>query len=161
MQMNRQMAQVIGAVGVVVIAGGAAAALAQAPAPAVRPAATTFRGCLQGDAAKGFALLSPGGGEAGAKSQMKTYKVVAATKAVELGPLVNKVVEVTGSLATGAGEEGKIPSPDVMGDRKVTDSNKSEPSSVADGMKLWADGTLTVRSVRQLENSCAARSDGK
>jgi len=149
--------------GILVCLGMAAPALAQTQKPSARsaPAATTYRGCLQGDAAKGFALMSPTGNGSDSKGQMKTYKVVPASPTVNLAPMANKVVEVSGTLTTDASAAGKIPAPDVMGDRKVTDSNHSEPASVSEGMKVWADGTLTVRSVRQVANSCAARSDGK
>jgi hypothetical protein len=44
----------------------------------------TFRGCLQGDATNGFALLSPTGDGSGAdtKGQTMTYKVVPAGRAL-------------------------------------------------------------------------------
>jgi hypothetical protein len=159
--MDRRMSYTLGALMVAAALASPAAISAQTkkkPTPQAAPA-STFRGCLQGDTAKGFALTSPTGNGSDDKGQMKTYKVVPGANSVDLTPLTNKIVEVTGSLSTAASKTGKIPSPDVMGDRKVTDSNRSEPSTVAEGMKVWADGTLRVTSIRQLENSCAARSD--
>jgi len=152
-----------GILGFVVCLGMVAPALAQTQKAPARPAppVTTYRGCLQGDTTKGFALMSPTGNGSDSKGQMKTYKVVPASNTVNLASMANKVVEVSGTLTTDTSAAGKIPAPDVMGDRKVTDSNHSEPASVSEGMKLWADGTLRVRSVRQVASSCAARSDGK
>src|SRR5688572_33287827 len=68
----------------------------------------TFRGCLQGDAAKGYSLLSPTGDGSGAdtKGQTMTYKVVPAGSAVDLRNMVNKTVEISSSASTDKSETG-------------------------------------------------------
>src|SRR4051812_38241929 len=109
----------LGAIVIIGMAGSGMQALAQSNgAPKTQPAATsTFKGCLQGDSAKGFALMSPtGDATKDAKGQMKMYKIVAGS-GVSLSQMANKLVEVSGTLDTAA--TGKIPSPDVMGDRKI------------------------------------------
>src|SRR3954466_6586146 len=80
------------------VAGGAMLSAQTKKSPAApQPAAsaTTFRGGLQGDSTKGFALLSPTGNGSDNRGQMKTYKVVPASRNVTLNSMANKVVEVT------------------------------------------------------------------
>jgi hypothetical protein len=121
---------------------------------------TLFRGCLQGDPTKGFALLSPKSNPDGTTGQMKTYRVVAGQK-IDLQPMANKVVEITGTLSTAQGAAHSIPSTDALGGREIVDSVRTAPTSPEQGTQMWADGTLTARSVRQVENSCAVGSDKK
>jgi hypothetical protein len=118
----------------------------------------TYRGCLQGDSAKGFALLTPTGDGSGTdtKGQTLTYKIVPAGQDVNLGPLVNKVVEVTGTLSTAERDTGKMEAP-------VTDSVRSPGGAGGTGKWgentafTWANGTVTAKSIRELEPTCAVR----
>ena len=45
------------------------------------------------------------------KGQTMTYRVVAATKTVDLMKMANKIVEISGSLATDRGNTGQIQRP--------------------------------------------------
>src|SRR4051794_40577045 len=100
MNMIRRVSQRI--LGFLVCFGMVAPALAQTQKAPSRPApaVTTYRGCLQGDTTKGFALMSPTGNGSDNKSQMKMYKVVPASNTVNLAPMTNKVVEISGTLTT-------------------------------------------------------------
>jgi hypothetical protein len=108
----------------------------------------TFRGCLQGDAAKGFSLLGPTGDASGAdtKGQTMTYKVVAAGGDVDLARMVNKTVEVSGTLSTEESKRGSIPAP-------VPDTVRGTGGAAFS----FADGTVSARSIRELEPTCAVR----
>src|SRR4051812_19642937 len=94
--------------GFVVCFGMVAPALAQTQKTPSRPtpAVTTYRGCLQGDTTKGFALMSATGNGSDNKSQMKMYKIVPASNAVNLAPMANKVVEISGTLTTDTSAAG-------------------------------------------------------
>jgi hypothetical protein len=117
-----------------------------------------FRGCLQGDTAKGFTLLAPTGDGSGAdvKGQTLTYKVVPAGQDVNLSQLVNKVVEINGSLSTATADQGRMEAP-------VTDSVRSPGGAGGTGKWgentafTWANGTLTAKSIRELERTCSVR----
>ena len=123
------------------------------------PSAKSFRGCLQGDAAKGFSLLAATGDGSGAdtKGQTMTYRVVAMTKTVDLMKMVNKIVEISGTLATDRGNTGQIPAP-------VTDSARSTAGAGGTGRPgentafYFANGTLTAQSIREVSATCATRS---
>lgn len=118
----------------------------------------TFRGCLQGDAYKGYALLSPTGDGSGAdtKGQTMTYKVVPAGSDLELVNMVNKTVEVEGTLSTAESDTGSMPAP-------VTDTARGTGGSGGAGVPgvntafYYANGTLRARSIRELEPTCAVR----
>jgi hypothetical protein len=117
----------------------------------------TFRGCLQGDAAKGYSLLSPTGDGSGAdtKGQTMTYKVVPGSD-VDLTNMVNKTVEISGSVSTEKSETGSMPAP-------VTDTVRGTGGSGGAGTPgvntafYFANGTLSARSIRELEPTCAVR----
>ena len=121
--------------------------------------AKSFRGCLQGDAAKGFSLLASTGDGSGTdtKGQTMTYKVVAAAKTVDLVKMANKIVEISGSLATDRGNTGQIPAP-------VTDSARGTAGAGGTGKPgentafYFANGTLTAQSIREISATCATRS---
>jgi hypothetical protein len=118
----------------------------------------TFRGCLQGDAANGFSLLSPTGDGSGGdtKGQMMTYKVVPAGADVDLTRMVNKTVEIGGSVSTGDSKSGAVPAP-------VPDTVRGTGGAGGAGVPgvntafYYANGTLSARSVRELEPTCAVR----
>ena len=111
----------------------------------------TFRGCLQGDAAKGFSLLSPTGDGSGAdtKGQTLTYRVVPAGSDIDLDRMVNRTVEVDGSVSTDESKTGSMAAP-------VPDSVKGTGGAGSAGF-TYANGTLTARSIRELEPTCAVR----
>ena len=118
----------------------------------------TFRGCLQGDATAGFSLLSPTGDGSGAdtKGQTMTYKVVPAGSDVDLAAMVNKTVEVGGIVSTEKSSTGSMPAP-------VPDTVRGTGGAGGSGVPgvntafTYANGTLTARSVRELEPTCAIR----
>jgi hypothetical protein len=111
----------------------------------------TFRGCLQGDATTGFSLLSPTGDGSGAdtKGQTMTYKVVPSGSDVDLARMVNKTVEVGGTVSTDASKTGSMPAP-------VPDTVRGTGGAGSAGF-TYANGTLTARSIRELEPTCAVR----
>ena len=123
------------------------------------PSAKSFRGCLQGDAAKGFSLLTATGDGSGSdmKGQTMTYRVVTTTKTTDLMKMVNKIVEISGTLATDRGNTGQIPAP-------VTDSARSTGGAGGTGRPgentafYFANGTLTAQSIREVSATCATRS---
>ena len=117
----------------------------------------TYRGCLQGDAAKGFALLSPTGDASGGdtKGQTMTYKVVPGA-AVDLAAMVNKTVEITGSLATDESKTGSMPAP-VPDTVRGTGGAGGAGEPGVNTAFYYANGTLTATGVRELEGTCAVR----
>ncbi|HUP41414.1 MAG TPA: hypothetical protein VM115_14920 [Vicinamibacterales bacterium] len=118
----------------------------------------TFRGCLQGNAAKGFSLLSPTGDASGAdtKGQTMTYRVVPAGSDVDLSRMVNKTVEVGGSVSTEESKTGSMaaPVPDTV---RGTGGAGGSGTPGVDVATYYANGTLTARSIRELEPTCAVR----
>lgn len=118
----------------------------------------TFRGCLQGDTTKGFGLLAPTGDGSGGdvKGQTLTYKVVPAGQDVNLSQMVNKVVEISGSVSTATADQGRMEAP-------VTDSVRSPRGAGGTGKWgentafTWANGTVTAKSIRELEPTCSVR----
>jgi hypothetical protein len=135
------------------------AGTAESPTRSSSPSVKSFRGCLQGDAAKGFSLLAATGDGSGSdtKGQTMTYRVVAVTKTVDLMKMVNKVVDISGTLATDRGNTGQIPAP-------VTDSARSTAGAGGTGRPgentafYFANGTLTAQSIREVSATCATRS---
>lgn len=113
--------------------------------------ANTFRGCLQGDASRGFSLLSPTGDGSGAdtKGQMMTYRVVPAGSDIDLDRMLNRTVEVTGTVSMEESKTGSMPAP-------VPDSVRGTGGAGSAGF-TYANGTLTARSIRELEPTCAVR----
>jgi hypothetical protein len=111
----------------------------------------TFRGCLQGDASKGFSLLSPTGDGSGAdtKGQTLTYRVVPAGSDLDLSRFVNRTIEVTGAVSTDESKTGSMAAP-------VPDTVQGTGGAGSAGF-TYANGTLTARSIRELEPTCAVR----
>jgi hypothetical protein len=140
--------------GIVVLAAGVAGA--QSPAPRDSKTPTMFKGCLQGDATKGFALLAPTGDGSGSdtKGQTMTYKVLA-PPTLDLSRHVNKTVEVNGTLALD--KTGSMAAP-------VTDTVRGTAGAGGTGKPgentafYYANGTLTAKTVRELAPTCAVRS---
>ena len=119
----------------------------------------TFRGCLQGNAANGFALLSPTGDGSGAdtQGQTMTYKVVPAGADIDLARMVNKTVEVSGSVSTEDSKTGAMPAP-VPDTVRGTGGAGGAGTPGVNTAFYYANGTLTARTVRELEPTCAVRS---
>jgi hypothetical protein len=117
----------------------------------------TFRGCLQGDAARGFSLLSPTGDGSGAdtKGQTMTYKVLAGSD-VDLAKMVNKTVEINGSVSTQESKEGSMPAP-VPDTVRGTGGAGGAGTPGVDTALSYANGTLSAKSIRELEPTCAVR----
>ena len=118
----------------------------------------TFRGCLQGDAVRGFSLLSPTGDGSGAdsKGQTMTYKVVLAGSDVDLSSMVNKTVEVRGTVKTEESKRGSIPAP-VPDTVRGTGGAGPAGRPGVDTAFSYANGTLTAKAIRELEPTCAVR----
>lgn len=120
--------------------------------------ADSFRGCLQGDATKGFVLLSPTGDGSGAdtKGQTMTYRVEAAGQDVNLASMVNKTVEISGAVALDESKTGSMPAP-------VPDTVRGTGGAGGTGRPgennafYYANGTLSARTIRELEPTCAVR----
>jgi hypothetical protein len=75
-----------------------------------------------------------------------TYKVIASGGDVDLARMVNKTVEVSGSVSTEESKRGSIPAP-------VPDTVQGTGGAAFS----FADGTLSARSIRELEPTCAVR----
>ncbi len=139
--------------GVVVLA----AALVSSQSAAQNPKnPTSFKGCLQGDTTKGFALLSATGDGSGSdtKGQTMTYKVEAPA-GVDLKAHVNKAVEITGMLALNKTGSMPAPVPDtVRGTGGAGGTGKPGENNAF----YYANGTLTAKSIRELAPTCAVRS---
>lgn len=118
----------------------------------------TFRGCLQGDVAKGFSLLTPTGDGSGAdtKGQTMTYKVVPAGSDIDLARMVNKTVEVAGTVSTEESKTGSMPAPVPDTVRGTGGAGGSGTPGVNTAF-IYANGTLSARSIRELEPTCAVR----
>ena len=124
-------------------------------APQNQKNSTTFKGCLQGDAAKGFALLAATGDGSGSdtKGQTMTYKVVPPA-GVDLAKHVNKIVEVDGTLSN---KGGAMPAP-------VTDTVRGTAGAGGTGKPgentafYYANATLTAKAIREVTATCALRS---
>jgi hypothetical protein len=117
---------------------------------------TTFKGCLQGDSSKGFALLAATGDGSGAdtKGQTITYKVVPAAN-MDLRRHVNKVVEITGTAAMEKAGSMPAPVPDtVRGTGGAGGSGKPGENTAF----YYANGTLTAKTIREVSPTCAIRS---
>lgn len=110
----------------------------------------TFRGCLQGDPSRGFSLLSPTGDGSGAdtKGQTMTYRVVPGPD-IDLSRMANRTVEVAGSVSTEESKTGSMAAP-------VPDTVQGTGGAGSAGF-TYANGTLTARSIRELEPTCAVR----
>ena len=119
---------------------------------------TTFKGCLQGDETKGFALLAATGDASGGdrKGQTMTYKVLAPS-GMELSRHVNKIVEISGTIAKDPAKRGSMPAP-------VTDSARSTAGAGGTGKPgentafYYANGTLNAKTIREVASTCAVRS---
>ncbi len=118
----------------------------------------TFRGCLQGDAAKGFALLSPTGDGSGAdtKGQTMTYRVVPAGVDIDLASASNKTVEIGGTVSTAESKTGSMPAP-VPDTVRGTGGAGGAGAPGVNTAFYYANGTLSARSIRVLEPTCAVR----
>jgi hypothetical protein len=118
----------------------------------------TFRGCLQGDAARGFSLLSPTGDGSGAdtKGQTMTYKVFPGRSGVNLAGMSNKTVEISGAVSMDESKSGSIPAP-VPDTVRGTGGAGGAGTPGINTAFYYANGTLTAYSVRELEPTCAVR----
>jgi hypothetical protein len=118
----------------------------------------SFRGCLQGDATKGFVLLSPTGDGSGAdtKGQTMTYKVVAVGTDVDLARMANKTVEISGKVALDESKTGSVsaPVPDTV---RGTGGAGGTGRPGENNAFYYANGTLSARGIRELEPTCAVR----
>jgi hypothetical protein len=135
-----------------------AAVATQSTPPVNQTDAKTFRGCLQGDTSKGFALLAATGDGSGGdqKGQTMTYRVVPAAR-IDLTRHVNKVVEISGALSTAPAKTGSMPAP-VPDTVRGTGGAGGTGKPGEDTATYYANGTLTAKSIRELAPTCAVRS---
>jgi hypothetical protein len=150
--MHATLAKTLGVLLLSAVAG------AQTPSTPNQPTSTTFKGCLQGDSTKGFALLAATGDASGRdpKGQTMTYKVTAPPK-VDLAEYVNKTVEITGSVSLEPGKTGTMPAPvpdTVRGTGGAGGTGKPGENSAF----YFANGTLTAKTIRDVAPTCATRS---
>ena len=77
-----------------------------------------------------------------------TYKVVAAVKTVDLVKMADKIVELSGSLATDLGNTGQFqrPLPTV---REVRQARR-DGQACENTAFYFANGTLTAQSIREV-----------
>ena len=136
-----------------------AAVVATQSTPAVNQNdAKVFRGCLQGDSAKGFALLAATGDGSGTdqKGQTMTYRVVPASR-MDLNRHVNKAVEISGPLSTAPRSTGSMPAP-VPDTVRGTGGAGGTGKPGEDTATYYANGTLTAKTIREIAPTCAVRS---
>ena len=140
-----------------IVALAVAAGSAQTP-PINQSDSRIFKGCLQGDSAKGFALLAATGDGSGSdqKGQTMTYKVTPPAR-VDLSRHVNKVVEITGTLSTSPRDKGLMPAPVPDSVRGTGGAGGSGKPGV-DNATYYANGTLTAKAIREIAPTCAVRS---
>jgi hypothetical protein len=102
--------------------------------------------------------LSPTGDGSGAdtKGQTMTYKVVPSGSDVDLTKMVNKTVEVTGSVSTEESKTGSMPAP-VPDTVRGTGGAGGAGTPGVNTAFYYANGTLTAKSIRELEPTCAVR----
>lgn len=142
------------ALGILLVAATAAAA--QTTTPPKETKGPVFKGCLQGDANKGFALLTATGDGSGSdsKGQTMTYKVIPPSN-IDLSKHVNKIVEIDGALSPN--KTGAMPAP-------VTDTVRGTAGAGGTGKPgentafYYANGTLTAKAIREISSTCAVRS---
>ncbi len=144
--------------GMVLLIAVVAAAQAPTSNQSNQKDAKTFTGCLQGDSAKGYALLASTGDGSGSDQtgQTMTYKVEPSGK-LDLSGHVNKVVEISGTLSTAPQKTGSMPAPvpdTVRGTGGAGGTGKPGENNAF----YFANGTLTAKSVREVASTCAARS---
>jgi hypothetical protein len=85
-----------------------------------------------------------------------TYKVVAAGGDVDLARMVNKTVEISGSVSTDESKTGSMPAP-VPDTVRGTGGAGGSGTPGVNAAFYFANGTLSARSVRELEPTCAVR----
>jgi hypothetical protein len=78
-----------------------------------------------------------------------TYKVVSNGSDIDLNRFVNRTIEVAGTVSTDESKTGSMSAP-------VPDSVKGTGGAGSAGF-TYANGTLTARSIRELEPTCAVR----
>jgi hypothetical protein len=85
-----------------------------------------------------------------------TYRVVPAGSDIDLSRMVNKTVEVGGSVSTEESKTGSMaaPVPDTV---RGTGGAGGSGTPGVDVATYYANGTLTARSIRELEPTCAVR----
>jgi hypothetical protein len=85
-----------------------------------------------------------------------TYKVVPAGSDVDLAGMVNKTVEVGGTLSTEESKTGSMPAP-VPDTVQGTGGAGGSGTPGVNAAFTYANGTLSARSIRELEPTCAVR----
>jgi hypothetical protein len=78
-----------------------------------------------------------------------TYKVVPTGADLDLNRFVNRTIEVAGTVSTDESKTGSMPAP-------VPDSVQGTGGAGSAGF-TYANGTLSARSIRELEPTCAVR----
>jgi hypothetical protein len=125
---------------------------AQARNAPAKTGVSTIMGCVQSAQGEGFVLLNPQGRPAANKTQTLTYKLVPAGKNVDLAAMVNKRVQVTGTLSTKPA--GNVPAPVPDSVRGTGGAGGSGKPGV-DNASYFANGVFTVQSIKATSGTCA------
>jgi hypothetical protein len=126
--------------------------LAQAKNAPKKNSVSTIAGCVQSAQGEGFVLLNPQGSPAANKTQTLTYKLVAAGKDVNLSAMVNKRVEVTGTLSTKPAGNVPAPVPDTV---RGTGGSGGSGKPGVDNASYFTNGVFTVQSIKETSGTCA------
>jgi len=125
---------------------------AQAKNTPAKTGVSTIMGCVQSAQGEGFVLLNPQGRPASNKTQTLTYKLVPAGKNIDLAAMVNKRVQVTGTLS--AKPAGNVPAPVPDSVRGTGGAGGSGKPGV-DNASYFANGVFTVQSIKETSGTCA------
>lgn len=127
---------------------------AQAKNMPAKSGVSTIMGCVQSAQGEGFVLLNPQGTPASNTTQTLTYKLVPAKNAknIDLTAMVNKRVQVTGTLSTKPA--GNVPAPVPDSVRGTGGAGGSGKPGV-DHASYFANGVFTVQSIKETSGTCA------
>ena len=129
---------------------------AQAKNTPAKNGVSTITGCVQSAQGEGFVLLNPQGTPAANKTQTLTYKLVPAArnaKNIDLAAMVNKRVQVTGTLSSKPA--GNVPAavPDSV---RGTGGSGGSGKPGVDHASYFANGVFTVQSIKETSGTCAS-----
>jgi hypothetical protein len=125
---------------------------AQAKNMPTKKGVSTIMGCLQSAQGQGFVLLNPQGSPAANKTQTLTYKLVPAGKNIDLSTLVNKRVEVTGTVSSKPAGHVPAPVPDSV---RGTGGAGGSGTPGVDHASSFVNGVFTVQSIKEVSGTCA------
>jgi hypothetical protein len=125
---------------------------AQAKNMPAKRGVSTIVGCVQGTQGEGFVLLNPQGSPESSKTQTLTYKLEPRGKNIDLSAMVNKRVQVTGTLSTKPAGNVRAPVPDSV---RGTGGSGGSGKPGVDHASYFANGVFTVQSIKETSGTCA------